>query len=335
MQNFYKGRIFNILAILLAGIFCLFIGGCDDSQRTFGLEDFIGMDEDASFCSVTFVDVGDGDCILIKLPDGKTALIDCGENTDRVYKNVTAKLSQNNVSKIDYFILTHPDVDHIGNATKIIDEYKIENLFVSNIHSLILSDFPSLKSVIDKANLKTIKIISNKIFNEITTSQYFFAFLSPTANIFDKEYNPHEQLLLAPQSPTVINNLSPIIYFECKGVRFLFTGDAGLKQEEFVLNNYNAGYYERSFSNLDKKVNLDGIDFLKVAHHGSADATGKQFLELLLPRYAVVSVGVNGGNPSTATLERIISTANSEILRTDTLGDIVVSIDNKGTVKIK
>ena len=83
-------------------------------------------DISSSQCKVHFINVGQGDCTFVQLPDGKNLMIDTGpenslDNVER-YLNV---LGIKHKDKIDYLILTHTDSDHIGNACKIIKNYNI------------------------------------------------------------------------------------------------------------------------------------------------------------------------------------------------------------------
>jgi len=88
---------------------------------------------------------------------------------------------------------------------------------------------------------------------------------------------------------------------------FLFTGDAGFATEQELINN---------------NFNLKS-DVLKVAHHGSKNATSQEFLEQVRPEIAVISVGKNNqyGHPTPEVLERL---KNIKVLRTDLFGDIEI-----------
>jgi competence protein ComEC len=171
------------------------------------------------------------------------------------------------------------------------------------------------------------------MYSKIVGEDYYLAFLSPlgeslTANYYD-EFN-----LLENPNDRQVNNLSPIIYLQYKGVKFVFTGDAGISQENMVVESYRAGVYDFIHG---KKVSLDNVDFLKVGHHGSADSTGQTFVNLLTPKNAIVSVGGNNvyGHPSTTTFTRL-QQANQDIkvFRTDVLGTISIGVNGQGLSKI-
>ena len=113
------------------------------------------------------------------------------------------------------------------------------------------------------------------------------------------------------------NDLSAVFYLEYEGTRFLLTGDASSAVEKNVMRRYEAGLYA-AFG-----VNLEEIDVLKVSHHGSDAATSAEFLSLLAPDCAVISVGAANayGHPAEDTLGRLYR-SGAAIYRTDFFGTV-------------
>ena len=107
------------------------------------------------------------------------------------------------------------------------------------------------------------------------------------------------------------NDNSNVIYTELNNYKFLFMGDAGVEVEE----------------DLIKKYNLQDIDVLKVAHHGSKTSSGKNFINEINPEYSIISVGKNNryGHPNDSVLDNL---ENSRIYRTDQDGSIMFKIKN-------
>ena len=102
------------------------------------------------------------------------------------------------------------------------------------------------------------------------------------------------------------------------------------------LKKHNLGKEIKIFAN-DDEVNLDGVDFLRVGHHGSSDSTSAVLLTTLKPLNAVISVGGANmyGHPDTETLKRLVASNDKiEIYRTDVYGTISVRIDQNGKTKI-
>ena len=288
--------------------------------------------------SVNFLDVGQGDCIFIRLPDEKNLLIDCALNdaSGQNSKLIVKTLEDYSVEKIDYFILTHPDLDHIGNAKDILNNFAVENLYVPYISPVMIDAFAYYKEVVELAEAKGSKLIVSDYTIAMKERDYTLAFLSPLPKGFD-ESSYDELSSVEYPTDSQINNLSPIIYFECCGKRFVFTGDAGKKQEEIVIEEYELGIYDLLFKSKDIKVNLENIDYLKVSHHGSDGATKEEFLSLLRPKNFIISVGQDNfyGHPKSEVLELIaLICPESKIYRTDQNGTITIHKDNENKVVI-
>lgn len=251
---------------------------------------------------VTVIDVGQGDSILIELPnDKKNILIDIGGKY--IYKN--GNLELNNLSKnihipffkslgikrIDYLILTHGDLDHMGDAINLVNDFKVEKVIFNNgeFNDLELKLIKVLKekNILYYKNIKELNIDDNKLY-----------FLNN--EIYDNE-----------------NNNSNVIYTKLSKYKFLLMGDAGVEVEDSLLEKYN----------------LTNIDVLKVGHHGSKTSSSKNFVDVINPKYSVISVGKNNryGHPNNEVLDNL---TKSKIYRTDMNGSIMFKI-KKNKLEIK
>ncbi len=286
--------------------------------------------------TVNFIDVGQGDSIFIRLPDGKNILIDCGYNDEKIKENIFAFFSDYGVEKLDYLILTHPDNDHIGNAKSIIENYEIGRLYHPYIIENLLGLFLEYKQAYNLALEKSIECCVSDCYDFIKGEDYFLSFLSPMPSSF-KDGIYAELNKLAEPTDALINNLSPIIYLEYKDVSFLFTGDAEFSQEQLALENVNSYLFKSNLKFYGIEFNLDRIDYLKVAHHGSKDSTGSEFLSRLNPSNAIISVGGDNvyGHPSSQVIERIIkANPDCNLYRTDVCGNICVNVNEEGAVTL-
>ncbi len=280
--------------------------------------------------TVNFIDVGTGDCIFIRLPDGKNALIDVGQSTSLNYANIKTVLNAYSVKSVDYLILTHPDTDHIGNGLNMLNDYNVLKVFLPNVATRFnFSVYNQIKEIIE---YKGIAYEYSQPFKKIIDEDYFIYFLSPIGANNVNDYYTDFNLSKSPNDEQQ-NNLSPIIYLEYKGVRFLFTGDAYASQERLLLYYYDAGIMQNFLPGL----NLKNVDVLKVAHHGSKDSSCAEFLKLVSPKTAVISVGGNNsyGLPATDTINRLIEYGdNCEILRTDVHGTVSINVEEDGIYSI-
>lgn len=312
----YKRKRWLVLALIIVALFCC---GCSKIPQN-------GTEEGYSF-SVNVLDVGEGDCIFIEFPDGKNMLIDCGEGNDKNFSNINKFFSANKVDKIDYLIITHPDLDHAGGALNVVENYKINRAYLPDLDQNVLNFYKAYADFYS-AILKTdVEICYSDYYDFIKGEDYFVTFLTPTPRaISDSEYVEINGAV-AP-SETQSNAVSPIIYAQIYGFRFIFAGDAPARQEKKALENVRLlkSYYQ----NLGVEVNLQFVDYLKVSHHGSDDASCQEFLDELCPKNAIISVGGNNlyGHPTTKVLNRL-QTANPDyvLYRTDVHGNVCVRGD--------
>ncbi len=248
--------------------------------------------------SVTFFDVGQGDSALIQFDNGQTMLVDCGVNRKILSKLGSALPFFDRT--IDYLLVTHPDGDHYGGCPAVLQRYQVKNIITNGVQK---SNDPywvawQKYQQLEGANNK---IISGRETLLIGSSS--LEFLAPDESfgidIKKSDSNNHSIVFL------LKNNLG----------KFLFTGDMEAPLENAILNKYCLN----SLSCAVLKA-----DYLKVGHHGSDSSSGVDFLQLVEPKYAIVSVGPNKyGHPSLRTLRKL-NRVGSTIWRTDQLNDIIV-----------
>ena len=109
------------------------------------------------------------------------------------------------------------------------------------------------------------------------------------------------------------NDNSNVLYFIVNNYKFLLMGDAGVDKEKDILNEYS----------------IEDIDFLKVGHHGSDTSSSKEFIDIMNPKYSIISVGENNryNHPKKSVLNTL---SNSKIYRTDKDGSIEIKIKSAG-----
>lgn len=328
MTHIRKSVLFFVLVFALVNLF-----GCENKGESTSQQTQSGTQTETEKViefSVHFIDVANGDCILVCMPDGKNMLIDTGNDKDSVYKTVKDFLNSKNIKKIDYLVLTNPDSDHVANTPKLTEDFEIGVAYIPKI--LDTSLFLKFKSAKESLTQKGVPMQVSCAYTKIVHGDCKVLFLSPS----DTPNGPYAKLNRELSPSTVqIGNVSPVIYCEYKGIRFLFTGDAGKFQEEYVCDLYKNNVYKNAFSNDGLDAILEEIDFLKVSSHGGEDATTEEFLSLIKPKNAVVSVGGDSsGCPSYLTLKRIIDCReNVNILRTDVNGTVSVYVDETGEYK--
>ena len=328
-----RNKVFICVLIAIVTFFNSFCIGCVKSNLPPIKQPVVYKD-----FSVNYIDVGQGDCIFIRLPDGKNLLIDTGLNDEYLEnsKYVINFLNRYSVKKIDYFILTHPDLDHVGNAQEIINTFSIGTIYLPIISNKLIDNFIEFKKILQLVNEKHINSVTSDYSLSIVGENYKLAFLSPAPlGISGSSYAELESSIYP--TDRQINDLSPIIYLECFDKRFIFTGDATNTQERIVINNYNIGVYDHYFKNKGIEVDLEEVDYLKVSHHGADGATCSEFLSLLKPKNFIISVGKDNfyGHPRSEVLERILEVCpQSKLYRTDEAGTITVHKNNKNEIVV-
>ena len=252
------------------------------------------------------LDVGQGDCLFIKLPYNQgNILIDTGGRleyeqekwqerevnfsyADRV---IVPYLNSLGIEKLDYLILSHGDYDHMGEAIYLVNNFKVDKVTFNN------GEYNDLE-------LELIKVLEEK------NIKYY-------RNIKELNINNHKLYFLNNKIYNNENDNSTVIYFNYNQIKMLFMGDAGVEVEENILEKYQ----------------LNAIDILKVGHHGSKTSSSEEFINTINPKYSVISVGKNNRyrHPNKEVLE---SLKDSKIYRTDQEGSIMFKV-KKNKLKIE
>ncbi len=255
---------------------------------------------------VTFLDVGQGECSFLHLPDGKTMLIDGGGlamGFDIEEGVVASYLWDQGISTIDYMVATHPDNDHIGGLFSIIREMKVKEFWDSG-------EMTEDKRIVDLRMLVQKKGIPVRIVRAGMEIQ-------EGNDIQIEILHPSDDFLegLRPGKKSMANNLSIVLKVNYGRVSFLFPGDVGRAAEKYLFLRY--GDELRS-------------TIIKVPHHGSMTSSSYKFVKGVHPDVAVISVGQY--NPFRHPRDKIIrryEKIGTRIYRTDRDGAVQVITDGK------
>lgn len=241
-----------------------------------------------------FIDVGQGDCILIQV-NNKNLLIDSGTSDSK--QKLIRYLKQNNITKLDYIVATHPHVDHIGGMASVINNFEVGEFYAPKA----VATTQSFNDMIDALRAKNLKI-------KIATTNISLN-LGPDATC----------LMLSPSKSTYdnVNNYSCALRITYKSSTYLFTGDIETQAEDEIMAN---GY------DISAQV-------LKVGHHGSKTSSSNEFLDKVSPKIAVISCGIDNdyGHPNKETLDRL-QKLNCIVYRTD-LDKTIVLISDGAKIK--
>lgn len=240
--------------------------------------------------NVHFIDVGQGDSILIQTPTKKTILIDGGP--PKSAKRVVAYLEKLQVQKLDLIIATHPDIDHIGGLPHVMKSMKVDKIIDSG-------KFYTTKTYLKYLNqMKQEKIpatIAKKDQNII---------VDPLLKI--KVLNTHERGKNNNQSSIVLK----ITYDD---IDFLLMADVEKRQEKELLEQYHLG-----------------ADVVKIAHHGSRTSSSLEFLQEVDPKIALITYSRKNkyGHPVQDVIENLNKT-KALIYSTAVFGNIIIRTNGK------
>lgn len=296
---------------------------------------------------VHMLDVGQGDCIYIQLPDGKDMVIDCANyNDDGEYEKKTFDYLDKYIEDdtVEYLMLTHCDSDHVYFMDELLERYQVEKLFMPNVLAVPGTTSKDKKALQDQIDaLDTSRFTDKDTVGTITYAEFFIAALTePDCEIVlnvDPDANTNSIIIeettyrLVFYCPTQEyyddyglntaerkNAISPIGILEYNNRKIMLTGDSNEINEPLVM----------------ARTGKIDCDVLKVGHHGSETSTSNAFLDEYTFEYAIISCNSYGNkfnHPRQATLDRLKS-HNIEVYRTDNNGNIVVSVDKDGNLKI-
>lgn len=289
-----KKVIFIILAIaVLAAAFSRLAPETWDSlfEKT-GVTDSVVTD---AALTVSFIDVGQGDCTLFYSPDNGVILVDSGE-ADKA-QTVINYLKSLGIETIDYCVVTHPHSDHMGSMAQIMSEFNIENLIIPELSEINIPTTKTYENFLLSAEENADEIIPAQAGTTYSVGDIALSVLGPISQNED------------------LNNMSVVVKIEYKESSFLITGDCSFDEEdELMENDYNA---------------LES-DVIKIGHHGSSGATSADWLEAVNPQIGVISVGSGNsyGHPTKTVLDRL-DDFDIEYYRTDVVGTVVIETDGK------
>lgn len=231
------------------------------------------------------LDVGQACAVFVELPGHRTMLVDAGSASRA--DEVKVFIQTLGVKKIDYVIATHPHADHIGGMDTLMESFDIGRMYM-----------PDVKSE-DGVETEMLTLAKQKGLTIERAAAGVVLLDEPDLSIE----------LLAPihASYDDINTYSAVVKVSYQNNTFLLMGDAtAVTEKEMML--YGA--------------DLDA-DVLLVAHHGADTSTDKEFLDVVSPQYAVISVGENNsyGFPSSAVSERLAA-KGVRVYRTDKHGTV-------------
>lgn len=258
-----------------------------------------GSSSDCWCLEVSFLDVGQGDSILITAPDGTQMLVDAGADAG-VLRELHKQMGFFD-REIDVAVATHPDLDHIGGLSDVFYRYDID-------------------AFVGTTNLNETKAaaaLESAVANERSTYVY-----AEAGQVIALGRDVSVQVLAPSGDETdwPSNNASIVLRVVYGDTAFMLTGDLPKEIEDHLVSLYGA--------------QLES-DVLKLGHHGSKTSTSDEWLGVVQPRFAVVSAGIDNtyGHPHQEVMQRVFA-RNIAVSHTGTDGTITFVSDGE-TVWVK
>ena len=284
--------------------------------------------------SVTFLDVGQGDCILLRTASGEVYLFDCGSSSRKnIGKYIMIPcLKYNGIRTIDAIFLSHPDADHINGAVELLRIGGEKNI---TVNQLLLPDIEEtakeeqlgelLKAAAEATQRGPVPVGYLSAGDGWACGSAAFTCLHPVKGFSAADVNAYSECFL-------------VEFTEGQGGIFRggrMGGKAGDKTGSrswtLLLTGDVQEKGEKAFFREIQERGIEGITVLKAAHHGSRNSTPEEFLGQLKPLLTVISSGRNNryGHPHAELMERL-EASGTVIVQTAQYGAVTVSWQDGG-----
>jgi competence protein ComEC len=246
---------------------------------------------DRQYLTVTFLNIGQGDAILLETPDGAQMLIDGGPDAT-VLRELSATLPWFDRT-IDVVLGTHPDKDHIAGLVDVLERYTVSQIITTEN-----TGETTAESYYDALTQEGAAVTMAR------AGQVYALGASTTVAIFSPANNP---VMLETNTASIVTQV------RYGNIEFMLTGDAPQSIENYLVGAYG--------DQLESEV-------LKLGHHGSKTSSSDEFLAVVHPQFAVVSSGKDNsyGHPAKETVARVTA-ASIPIINTATEGRITFQTD--------
>lgn len=294
-----NSKIITVAAVLLVAVLSLFLTKnfipIDKVFEESGLRNTQQASADKMY--VSFIDVGQGNCTLLRC-GGKAILVDSGEVG--AAQTVINYIKNLGIDELNCVLVTHPHTDHMGAMTKILYEFKIDDLIMPEIPEEIIPTNKTYEKFLTAVSDNSGNVIAAKPGETYTYGEMKLEIFAPL-----RDYDN-------------LNDMSAVSRISYGDTSVMFTGDATTTVEKDLLK---------------KNINYSAT-VLNVGHHGSKTSSSEAWLRAVNPKYAVICCGVNNdyGHPHSLITKRL-EEFGIEYFETDLLGTIVFESDSKNFIK--
>jgi competence protein ComEC len=246
------------------------------------------LGDQVKYLQVNFLDVGQGDAILITAPSGEVILVDGGPNNKLLAQ--MSKFLPWWERTIDYLVISHWDDDHYIGLIQVLKKYEVKNILVSYLPDISSPSYLAWQDALGQEGISPKILKAGETWQGVNNLSWQIVAASDDKNLED-------------------NDKSLVLRLSYGQTDFLLSGDLPTEQEEKLLAN---------------KINLEA-EVLKVGHHGSKYSSSQEFLNSVEPKACIISAGADNkfGHPHPETLERLAK-VKCNIYETSKLGNISI-----------
>ncbi len=237
----------------------------------------------------SFYQVGNGDCSAI-YTDTVIGLVDTG--TEDYARSLGDRLDQLRCKELDFVVISHPHDDHAGGYSYLLNRFDVKRLYIRDYTKEQLEDYAYYQNLLDLSRQNGVEVIHPEDGLHVQLDKVGLTFYRPS--FYTRDENERCLLTMA----TVGTK------------RCFYVGDSGLLTEDVLLSR---GYDIRA-------------DLLKVGHHGSKNGTSPEFLESVVPTYAIICVGYNTYGHPDDSVTGLLFDHGISLYRTDAYRDITFSV---------
>lgn len=259
-----------------------------------------------------FLDAGQGDATIIRLPNGKVMVVDC--NVDNAPENIIDYLKDAGIERIDYLVVTHPHHDHVSGLKEIADNFEVGEVWTT--------EYRRKKSEESEESYQKYK---EEYLDGIKTLKRNGAIIkTPTASndpIIDD--GKVEVKILGPSAYVQGNNED--IHEESMAIQIRHEG-----RNDILLTGDTTNHgLDRIRSNYD----ISNTKILHASHHGSDQGANEEAIKTAHPEFTIIPVGKNNphGHPHDDALDIYKKNTQRRVYRTDH-GNIGFRLNSNGDV---
>ena len=276
------------------------------------------------------LDVGQADCALATLPDGKVMLIDGGGGSYTSTLSVIRALNSIDCDFIDYVVCTSVKAEHCGGLAEIIGMFGAGTIFYPYcVNKHITSAFSDFVSAAEGSGAQ---LVISEYGAGAESGDFYFTFLAP--DVHTASGGAYDELNSSPSDQS-IDASSAVLWMEYAGAGIFYAGDSPTSSLEKIADDYALLCGTEYFCYNGHYIDFSRCALYKAAGHGGEGYHSSRLMSALSPKVSLVSVGENNseGCPSLAAMSDMY--ACGEVYATMFRGTVTATVTSEGSLSVR